>query len=72
MTEARISTATDRIERALARIEVAGSPPPQAVSAATPTRGLAELEARHAALRASTKDALSALEGLITTAGAQS
>lgn len=58
-------TAIERIERALARIEVASARAPQ-----NPANdlALAELTARHRALRAETQRALADLDALMTAA----
>jgi hypothetical protein len=62
MSEERTKQALARIDVALARIEAVAyeSPPPPASGA------LSALQARHSALKASTGEALSALEGLIS------
>jgi hypothetical protein len=52
--------ALDRIQRALARIEAVAARP------AAPARGVAALESRNAALRASTAHALKELDILIS------
>ncbi len=61
MTGERNQAALDRIERALARIDASASRP------SVPARGIAALESRNAALRASTAQALKEVEALIAS-----
>jgi hypothetical protein len=66
MTDSRSSAAIARIESALSRIERIAAAPPQPASNDRP---LAELSARHDALRAETQRVLGELDALIGTHG---
>ncbi len=59
------STIAERIERALARIEAAAARPAPPVTAPDAVRALAELSARHEALRGEARAALDGLAALI-------
>ena len=62
MSENGALTALQRIERALARIEAASA---AALQSPANDRALAELNARHDALRAETRQALADLDALL-------